>query len=192
MTQHNSDAADLMRDGMLFEHGLPQYDADSGYNTKSVARAAGVTERQIDYWTRTGLVAASVQGASGSGSQRLYSFRDILTMKVVKRLLDTGVSLQKIRGAMGQLREVGVRDLLQITLMSDGSSVYLCSSNDEVIDLLSSGQGVFGLAVGRVVQEVEATLIDFEQHRAEPDAAAVGDELAARRAAKWVLPAKNL
>ena len=98
-----------------------------------------------------------MRGAAGSGSQRLYGFRDILVLKLVKRLLDTGISLQQIRIAVKQLRESGINDLAQTTLMSDGASVYLCTSNDEVIDLVSRGQGVFGIAVGKVLREVEST-----------------------------------
>ncbi|MBT1018230.1 MerR family transcriptional regulator [Canibacter sp. lx-72] len=168
-----------LRDGMLFDDGLPTYDSSSGYNSKSVALVVGITLRQVDYWTSTGLVQASVQDARGSGSQRLYSFRDILVMKVIKSLLDVGVSLQKIRGAVEQLHEVGVHDLAQATLMSDGKGVYLCSSHDEIIDLLNKGQGVFGLVVGKLVHEVEAELTDFEQHRAE-SVTAVNDVVAFR------------
>ncbi len=141
------------------------------------ARAAGITYRQLDYWARTQLVEPTVRGASGSGSQRLYGFRDILVLKLVKRLLDTGISLQQIRTAVEQLRAAGIRDLAGTTLMSDGASVYLCTSNDEVIDLVSRGQGVFGIAVGKVLREVESTLVELEPQ--EPD---VLDELAARRA----------
>ena len=111
-------------------------------------RAAGITYRQLDYWARTGLVEPSIRSAKGSGSQRLYSFRDILVLKVVKRLLDTGVSLQQIRTAVSALHSRGVEDLASITLMSDGASVYECTSADEVVDLVAGGQGVFGIAVG--------------------------------------------
>ena len=111
------------------------------------ARAAGISYRQLDYWARTELVEPTVRGAAGSGSQRLYGFRDILVLKLVKRLLDTGISLQQIRVAVTQLREAGIEDLAQTTLMSDGASVYLCTSDDEVIDLVNRGQGVFGIAV---------------------------------------------
>jgi DNA-binding transcriptional MerR regulator len=128
-----------------------------------------------------------VRPAGGSGTQRLYGFRDILVLKVVKRLLDTGVSLQQIRGAILVLRERGVEDLAGITLMSDGASVYECTSTDEVIDLLQGGQGVFGIAVGKVWREVEGELSDLPSERAETDTAAEpgpGDELGARRAAR--------
>ena len=123
-------------------------------------RAAGITYRQLDYWARTGLVEPSIRSAKGSGSQRLYSFRDILVLKVVKRLLDTGVSLQQIRTAVSALHSRGVEDLASITLMSDGASVYECTSADEVVDLVAR-PGVFGIAVGRVWHEVEGALADL-------------------------------
>jgi len=162
---------------MLFTDGLPSQDI--GYRGASAAAAAGISYRQLDYWDRTGLVIPSIQSATGSGSQRLYAFRDILVLKLVKRLLDTGVSLQQIRLAVEQLRAAGMSDLSNTTLMSDGARVYLCTSQDEVIDLLGQGQGVFGIAVGRVLREVEATLVDFAAEEAN-----IQDELAARRARK--------
>lgn len=160
--------------------GVPDADRDGGYKGAVAARAAGISYRQLDYWARTGLVEPTIRGAQGSGSQRLYGFRDILVLKLVKRLLDTGISLQQIRAAVAQLHEAGVHDLAQTTLMSDGSSVYLCTSNDEVIDLVSRGQGVFGIAVGKVLDEVTTSLVDMNDHRADA-APAVVDELAARR-----------
>ncbi|MFM5967988.1 MAG: MerR family transcriptional regulator, partial [Micrococcales bacterium] len=112
---------------MLFTDGLPSVDPRTGYRGTSAAAAAGITYRQLDYWDRTGLVQPSVRPAGGSGSQRLYAFRDILVLKLVKRLLDTGVSLQQIRIAVEQLRAAGINDLGRITLMSDGARVYLCT-----------------------------------------------------------------
>ena len=162
---------------LVFTDGIPDLDPGSGYRGAVAARAAGITYRQLDYWARTGLVEPTVRGAKGSGSQRLYSFRDILVLKLVKRLLETGISLQQIRTAVDQLHETGVVDLAQTTLMSDGASVYLCTSNDQVIDLVHRGQGVFGIFVGQVLREVESTLVDFEQQTIDPV-----DELAARRA----------
>jgi DNA-binding transcriptional MerR regulator len=162
---------------MLFTDGLPANDL--GYRGASAAAAAGISYRQLDYWDRTQLVVPSIQTATGSGSQRLYSFRDILVLKLVKRLLDAGVSLQQIRIAVEQLKVAGISDLTNTTLMSDGATVYLCTSQDEVIDLLGQGQGVFGIAVGRVLREVEATLVDFAAEEAQ-----LQDELALRRARK--------
>ena len=175
------------RQGLLFGDEVRSLPDDVGFRGPVACSAAGITYRQLDYWARTGLVEPSVRTASGSGSQRLYSFRDILVLKVVKRLLDTGVSLQNIRVAVEHLRERGVDDLAQVTLMSDGASVYECRSQDEVIDLVQGGQGVFGIAVGRVWREVEGDLAELPSERAEgPDSTAPvpGDELAARRAAR--------
>mgnify|MGYP000051740061 CR=1 FL=1 len=152
-----------------------------GYRGQVAANAAGISYRQLDYWARTELVPATVRGASGSGSQRLYSFRDILVLKLVKRLLDTGISLQQIRYAVDQLRQAGIYDLATTTLMSDGASVYLCTTEDEVIDLVGRGQGVFGIAVGRVLREVEATLVNMV-----PSSLDDMDELSARRSRKAV------
>ena len=109
--------------GLLFTDGMPELDENSGYRGAVAARAAGISYRQLDYWARTGLVEPTVRGAAGSGSQRLYGFRDILVLKLVKRLLDTGISLQQIRTAVNQLRESGISDLAQTTLMSDGATV---------------------------------------------------------------------
>lgn len=171
--------------GLLFDEDLPVLDDEVGYRGTTACGAAGITYRQLDYWARTGLVVPGVRGAAGSGSQRLYSFRDILVLKVVKRLLDTGVSLQQIRSAVSHLRERGVEDLAQITLMSDGASVYECTSADEVIDLLQGGQGVFGIAVGRVWREVEGSLSDLPSERAEEIPVEM-DELAKRREARKI------
>jgi len=173
--------------GLLFTDDLPVLDEQLGYRGPTACKAAGITYRQLDYWARTGLVEPSVRITLGSGTPRLYSFRDILVLKVVKRLLDTGVSLQQIRVAVGHLRERGVDDLAQITLMSDGASVYECTSADEVIDLVQGGQGVFGIAVGRVWREVEGSLAELPSERVDsgtPAPAVEGDELAARRAAR--------
>ena len=166
--------------GMLFGAEIETEPEDLGYRGPTACAAAGITYRQLDYWARTGLVEPSVRPASGSGSQRLYGFKDILVLKVVKSLLDTGISLQQIRTAVAHLRERGSADLAQVTLMSDGASVYECTSADEVIDLLQGGQGVFGIALGRVWQEVEGTLAALPAERADDDP--TGDELASRRA----------
>ncbi len=159
---------------------------DTGYRGVVACKAAGITYRQLDYWARTGLVEPSVRTATGSGSQRLYGFRDILVLKVVKRLLDTGVSLHQIRLAIEHLRQRGVDDLAQVTLLSDGASVFECTSPTEMFDLLQGGQGVFGIALGKVWQEVEGTLAHLPSEQQEQAEAVLhpGDELGARRAAR--------
>ncbi len=178
--------ADVGQQGTLFSDDLPELDENVGYRGPTACAAAGITYRQLDYWARTGLVEPTVRAATGSGSQRLYSFRDILVLKVVKRLLDTGVALQNIRAAVQHLRERGIADLAQITLMSDGASVYECTSADDVIDLVQGGQGVFGIAVGRIVREVEGTLAELPGERpgegpGEAALPSADDELARRR-----------
>jgi DNA-binding transcriptional MerR regulator len=176
--------------GLLFGEEPPASPEDVGYRGPTAAVAAGITYRQLDYWARTGLVEPSVRAASGSGTQRLYGFRDILALKIVKRLLDAGISLQQIRIAVAYLREQGSNDVTQVTLMSDGATVYACTSPDEVVDLLQGGQGVFGIALGRVCEEVAGTLADLPAERAEDSGPPTGtgepgvgpDELARRRA----------
>jgi DNA-binding transcriptional MerR regulator len=176
---------DLVEPGALRDEMMAD---EVGYRGPTACSAAGITYRQLDYWARTGLVEPSVRAAHGSGSQRLYSFRDILVLKVVKRLLDTGISLQQIRAAVKHLRDRGSADLAQVTLMSDGVSVYECTSADEVVDLLAGGQGVFGIALGRVWREVEGDLAVLPAVRAEdglvavpPGGAGFSDDLSKRR-----------
>ena len=156
-----------------------------GYRGATACSAAGISYRQLDYWARTGLVEPSIRTATGSGSARLYGFRDILVLKIVKRLLDAGVSLQNIRTAVNYLRNRGVTELESITLMSDGASIYECASPDDIVDLLAGGQGVFGIAVGKVWHEVEGSLASLQ---GEVNGEVVGgennDELSLRRKAK--------
>jgi DNA-binding transcriptional MerR regulator len=175
-----------------------------GYRGVTACHAVGISYRQLDYWARTALVVPSIRDASGSGTQRLYSFRDLVVLKVVKRLLDAGVSLQNIRRAIETLRSYGADDLATITLISDGTSVYECRSPEEVVDLLQGGQGVFGIAIGGAFKEVQGSLSHLPGERGDgpevvpavapfpvetpqwatsaPPAYGVTDELAARRA----------
>ena len=156
-----------------------------GYRGATACSAAGISYRQLDYWARTGLVEPSIRTASGSGTQRLYGFRDILVLKVVKRLLDAGVSLQNIRTAVDHLRNRGVTELERITLMSDGASIYECASPDEIIDLLQGGQGVFGIAVGKVWHEVEGSLSVLQgEVNGQQTGVENNDELSLRRKSK--------
>lgn len=166
--------------GSLFDVGPSE---EVGYRVPIACQVADITYRQLDYWARTKLVEPSIRTARGSGSQRLYSFKDILVLKIVKRLLDTGISLQNIRLAVDKLRDLGVDDLAQITLVSDGKTVYECRSTEEVIDLLGGGQGVFGIAVPGIVKELHGTIAAFPSEQiesGEPTVMAM-DELALRR-----------
>ncbi|WP_457029957.1 MerR family transcriptional regulator [Kitasatospora sp. P5_F3] len=156
-----------------------------GYRGPTACAAAGITYRQLDYWARTGLLEPSVRTAYPANSQRLYSFRDILLLKIVKKLLDTGVSLQNIRVAVSHLRGTEAEDLTGLTLMSDGATVYECTSPQQVVDLLKGGQGVFGIAVGAVWRELETALSRLHAERTDTGETLVGqdpgDELAQRR-----------
>jgi DNA-binding transcriptional MerR regulator len=174
--------------GTLFADPAVPGNEHIGYRGPTACAAAGITYRQLDYWARTDLVVPSIRSASGSGSQRLYSFKDILVLKVVKRLLDAGVSLQNIRVAVEALRKRGVDDLAQVTLLSDGTTVYECTSSEEVVDLLRGGQGVFGIAVSGALRELVGSLkhlpgerADASEPVAETPMVLDTDELAARR-----------
>jgi DNA-binding transcriptional MerR regulator len=140
--------------------GTVHKDTNLGFRSPQVCKIVGITYRQLDYWDRTGLLGPSLQEATGSGTQRLYTFQDIVTLRVVKRLKDAGTSLHKIRSAFEQLDiEVGEdwreRD---ITLLSNGTTIYAATSPEEVIDLLAKGQGVFGIAVRPVHDEVQGEI----------------------------------
>lgn len=131
-----------------------------GFRAPQVCKVVSITYRQLDYWARTDLLTPSLQDAHGSGSQRLYSFSDVVQLKVIKRLLDAGMSLKRIRQAMDILREQMQSDnpLADVTLLSDGSTIYAAKNPDEVIDVFRRGQGVFGIAVGPVQKELEGEI----------------------------------
>ena len=128
-----------------------------GYRVPEVCKAVGISYRQLDYWARTGLVTPSIREADGSGTQRLYSFQDMLVLRIIKKLLDAGVALQQIRKAVEYLKEIK-QPLPSVTLMSDGNRIYAPDSPEAVIDLLSKGQGVFAIAVDKVASDLEGTL----------------------------------
>ncbi|MFE3195464.1 MerR family transcriptional regulator [Nocardia sp. NPDC059240] len=175
---------DVVQPGLFPDDTVP--DELVGYRVPSACQVAGITYRQLDYWARTGLVVPSIRSATGSGSQRLYSFKDILVLKIVKRLLDAGISLQNIRIAVDHLRSRGVEDLAGITLFSDGATVYECSSAEEVVDLLQGGQGVFGIAVSGAMRELTGAIANFPAERAEAGSTTdrPEDELSFRRKAR--------
>lgn len=175
--------------GLLFDDDLPVLDEEAGYRGPTVCKVVGISYRRLDYWARTDLVTPSIRNATGSGSQRLYSFRDILMLKVIKRLIDAGISLQQIRVAIDHLHARGVEDITQVTLMSDGVSVYECTSDDQMVDLLKGGQGMFAIGLGGVWRDIEGTLSDLPMERngeAEPQdlLAQANDEFTKRRRAR--------
>lgn len=141
---------------------------DSGYRGPQVAKVVGISYRQLDHWTSTGLVTPSVRDAEGSGSQRLYGFDDIVQLKVIKRLRDAGVSLQRIRRAVEEVRDRGL-SLRDLMLASDsGGNVFAVDDQQQAMDLLMSGQGVFFIAIDPVAQEVLREVAELEPERAEP------------------------
>lgn len=174
---------------VLFDGDFAPVPSDTGYRGPVAHRVAGITYRQLDYWARTGLVVPSIRNADGSGTQRLYSFRDILLLRIVKRFLDVGISLQQIRVAIDHLRERGVDELTEQTLVSDGFSVYEVTSALELFDLSRGGQGMFMISVSSVWRELEGTLSTLPGERTA-EGLEVGvdpnDELAARRRSRAV------
>ena len=143
--------------------------ADEGFRGAQVCELVGITYRQLDYWARTDLLRPSITDATGSGSQRRYSYGDVLELKVIKRLLDAGLKLQQARQAVECLRgDLGV-DLASAQLVLAGSRSVLAHSDGEIVDLLAGGQGVFNvLPLSGVVSELEAAIVE---HRRPPPAA---------------------
>jgi DNA-binding transcriptional MerR regulator len=134
---------------------------ETGFRGPTVCRTVGISYRQLDYWARTELVTPSVRDADGSGSQRMYSFNDVVQLRVLKKLLDAGVSLPKIRRAVDYLRDELQLPIEDVTLVSDGKTIHACLSANEVVDLLSGGQGVFAIAVGKVYEELQGSIREF-------------------------------
>ena len=133
---------------------------EQGFRGPQACKVVGITYRQLDYWTRTGLVEPTLQPAKGSGTQRLYSFNDLLQLKVIKSLTDAGASLQKVRQAIDYVRDHLDDDWSKVTIVTDGNGVYACTSDAEVVDLLRSGQGVLGaiVAVDKVREQLQGDI----------------------------------
>ncbi len=132
-----------------------------GFRGTKVCKIVGISYRQLDYWARTGLLRPSLEEARGSGSQRLYSYEDIVELKVIKQLLDAGINLQRSRRAIACLRDAG-GDLSRSNLVIAGMGTVLTRSGEEIIDLLKGGQGVFNIVpLAGVVDEVDAAIIEF-------------------------------
>ena len=137
---------------------------DEGFRGSQVCALVGITYRQLDYWARTGLLRPSITDATGSGSQRRYSYGDVLELKVIKRLLDAGLKLQQARQAVDCLRGDLGADLASSQLVLAGSRSVLAHSDGEVVDLLAGGQGVFNiLPLSGVVSELEAAIVEIRK-----------------------------
>ena len=146
----------------------------NGYRAPQVCKLVGITYRQLDHWARTGLLMPSLRAARGSGTQRLYSYTDLVQLRVIKRLRDTGISLAKIRKAIEWLRsEIDEQDPLKdSTLLSDGIDIWTSDNSDEtqqyLMDILRRGQGVFAIAVGQVQRDLEGEILELFPTRARP------------------------
>jgi len=149
-----------------------------GFRGPAVCAIVGITYRQLDYWARTGLVTPSVAPARGSGTQRLYSFSDLLALKVIKNLLDSGLSLQAARRAVGFLRSCG-EDLSAATLVLSGKRSVLARSGEELIDLLRGGQTALNVVpVGGLMGELQAAVVAFRGPRPLEAPDALGSQAA--------------
>ena len=143
-----------------------------GFSGPTVCRLSGVTYRQLDYWARTGLVTPSITPASGSGSKRAYSYGDVLEVKVIKSLLNSGVSLARARQAVECLRSSLGADLAASSLVLSDAGSVLAANDGELVDLLRGGQGVFNIVpLGTVVAELTSTLAATELSKSEKGAA---------------------
>ncbi len=148
-------------------HGEPELGRileDQGFRGPQVCKIVGITYRQLDYWARTGLLRPSITDARGSGTQRCYSYHDVLDLKVIKRLLDAGVSLRQARRAVECLREDLGADLATANLVLAGSDAVLAHSEGEVVDLLRGGQGVLNIVpLSGLISELETDIVRFGQ-----------------------------
>ena len=145
-----------------------------GYSAKFTADVVGITYRQLDYWARTDLIVPSLAQAAGSGSRRQYSYDDLVRLKVINRLLNNGIKLEKVRAIFDYIRnELGV-DISSANLVIDGANAAIVRSQDELIDALQRGQGV--LPLSNIGREVDAAIIEFRPAVAGADEDEDADE----------------
>jgi DNA-binding transcriptional MerR regulator len=157
---------------------------EQGFRGPQVCSIVGITYRQLDYWARTDLVRPSVADAKGSGSQRRYSYRDLLELKVIKNLLDAGVSLQSARKAIEYLRKNLGEDVAAANLVIDGGGSVLARTGEEIVDLLKRGQGVLNIVpMAGVVGEVDAAITELPSTADRPPADRSAHPSAGSRAA---------
>ena len=131
---------------------------DDGFSGTQAAKVVGITYRQLDYWARTDLIRPSLTDASGSGSRRRYSYKDLLELRVIKTLLDAGIKLESVREVFDYMREHVDTDIASAHLVINGNSVIL-ANDDELIDVLNKGQGVLNvLSLAGVKHEVDTQL----------------------------------
>ena len=139
------------------------------FNSKAVSKITGLSFRQIDYWDRTHFIKPTVSEASGYGSVRLYSFNDLVQLRVAKTLMDKGISLQKIRKAINYLKknmpEIK-KPLSELKFLTDGETIFVLTKDKKVIiDTLKSGQLVFSIALGEIVEGLEGEIIALQREK---------------------------
>ncbi len=135
---------------------------EEGFSGRKTAEVVGISYRQLDYWARTDLVRPSLADAKGSGTRRRYSYRDLLELKVIKQLLDSGLKLESVRDVFAYLREQLGEDIATANLVINGKNSVVVASGDELIDVLNAGQGVFNvLALGGVKDDLDAAIVEL-------------------------------
>ena len=133
-------------------------DHEQGHSGTRAAQIVGITYRQLDYWARTDLVRPSLADASGSGTRRKYSYRDLLELRMIKNLLDAGIRLETVREVFNNVRTYVGEDITSANLVISGTHVVLCDG-DELIDAVRKGQGVLNvLPLANVKTEIDAAM----------------------------------
>ncbi len=139
------------------------------FTAQQACRLTGCTSHQLRYWDRVNLVRPTMQRTGGRpGRRRLYAFRDLVALRVVKSLLDNGMSVQRVRRAWDYLRRTADMDrhLAEVKLVTDGHSIFRIASNDEeLIDALKEGQLAFFVAIGEITHQVAEDVTRFELDR---------------------------
>ena len=186
------DRVDLSAEGAVQGELFATEDAEDtrrGYRGTVASKVAGITYRQLDYWARKQIVEPSITPSHGSGSRRLYSFKDVVILAVSKRLLDAGVNLQNVTAAIGSRVRRTTEQPADVTIMCDGQQVYECTTSEQMLNLLRSGKAVFGVSVGSLWHEIDEALEheDYVDLASKPAALSSGrpiDELTAMRMRK--------
>ena len=142
-----------------------------GFTAEQASRFTGCTAHQLRYWDRIGLVRPSVQETGGRpGVRRLYSFRDLISLKVIRSLLNGGMSLQRVRRAYDYLRKkAGLEQhLSEVKLVTDGKSIFkICRNDGEVLDALKEGQMAFFLAIDDIARSIDGKVAEYLYDRNE-------------------------
>ncbi len=171
--------------GALFETE-EVLEAKRGYRGTVASKVAGITYRQLDYWARKQILVPSLNPSHGSGTRRLYSFKDVVILAVSKRLLDAGVNLNNVTKAIGFLTQRSTSALENIVIVCDGDNVQECTENSQMLDLMNKGNAVFGVSVGALWHQMEEALetenyVNLENKAVRVNTGNAIDELAERR-----------